>query len=118
MKLKFKEKKSNPFLHLSYFSICKFGRSRKQKKRLLKIIVKLYPDFSLEYQIGGAKGMMMGSPMSSNPKYSTPIFGFGPTPTNHLITTAALRIGDSLHRRLHLGFLFRSSLKVKAKPIT
>ncbi|KAL3843704.1 hypothetical protein ACJIZ3_001107 [Penstemon smallii] len=51
-----------------------------------------------------------GSPMSSNPKYSSPL---GPTSTNHLFTTAAaaLRLRDALHRRLHLAFFLRSSLK-------
>ncbi|KAK6156952.1 hypothetical protein DH2020_011200 [Rehmannia glutinosa] len=56
---------------------------------------------------------MMGLPMSPDPKYSIPIFGAGPTPTNHFMSTAAvaLRLSDALHRRFHLGFLLRSSLK-------
>ncbi|KAK4401942.1 RHOMBOID-like protein 10, chloroplastic [Sesamum angolense] len=56
---------------------------------------------------------MMGSRMSSNPKYSIPILGAGPMPPNHLTTTTAVafRLGDALRRRLHLGFLLRSSLK-------
>ncbi|GER26722.1 rhomboid family protein [Striga asiatica] len=61
---------------------------------------------------------MVGSPMASNPNYSIPAFGGGPTPAVHVgPTTAAvvLRLSDALRRRFHLGLLLRSSLKVMCR---